>query len=251
MLKYLIRRTDISLFVNNVRLALATGRIHCIVRDSIEYLFDYSLGLVECIWDIENLTPDSIRILQWLILTYGGIRTWDMFARIVRRDIRVAMRVIENSQLEPPRPSDLVRMINYLQVYSSMLQRIIEYDCRGGPPSHDDQDEARGTRELLDSNIPTINQERLAFRLELTLRELRWMKDIIVVINFSTLVEGPEREHQSQPQAKMEGQSHTSAADPSRSIIYQNNAGPSTIHYGSGINNTILTQQSINPVIRP
>jgi hypothetical protein len=96
-------------------------------------------------------------------------------------------------------------------------------------------------QENLERNILTTNQERLAFRLQRILRELRRLKDNVVVMNYSQLPEGFERDDQNQTEARAEGQSNMLAAYPPRNTRHQNGNMPSMIHERSMLCNTSAT----------
>lgn len=225
LLKYLIRRTDITLLISNIRLALSTGRINPILRDTIEYLLDYTLGLVKCIWDVEDLPSGPTRVLQWLILSYGGTQTWNRFAQIVQRDVRMATRMVENIQVDPPYPIGLERLINDLQIYSNMLIGSIQYDRNGGPALNGEEYELRGTREHLQRNIPTTNQERVAFRVERALRELRTKRNNLEAIDYSIRAGGWDGELQPQAGAGVEAGNDGLAPGYAHHVGHQDDVG--------------------------
>jgi hypothetical protein len=225
LLKYLIRRTDITLLVSNIRFALAAHKICPTLRGTIEYLLDYTLGLVECIWDVEDLPQCPTRILQWLILSYGGAGAWNKFAQIVQRDIKTATSVIENRKVDAPYPGDLERMINDLSVYSNMLSVSMEYERHGGPVLNEEEDELRGVRWPVERHVPTTKQERLAFRLDRALRELNRMKDGLVNAGYSLRPEDCKLEHQVQPKANVQARNDQAAPGPFHGTGHHNETG--------------------------
>lgn len=223
LFKYLIRRTDIALLISNIRLGLRVGRINPIHRGSIEYLLDYTLGLVECRWDVEALPPDPTRILQWLILFYGGNRTWNKFAHIVQRDIRTATHMVECRQPHRLYLDDIERIISNLQIYSDILIGSILYDRTGGPLLNGEEYEATGTR--MHRNIPTTDQERLAFRVEGATRELIKMRDDLVDRDYFTRLEDWEDERQLQPEEGAMADNDGPAIDSARHVGHQGDVG--------------------------
>jgi hypothetical protein len=159
VLKYLIRRTDITLLVDNLRSGLTTGKISPALRDMVEYILDYTLGLVDCIREVEDLRPILTKTLQWLILSYGGARTWHMFAHIVQHGIKAATNAVEMRRVEVLNTADIEAMINDLELYSTMLLGSIDCDRYGGPPFDQEEEEFRSTRRRTGRIVPTTNQE--------------------------------------------------------------------------------------------
>ena len=237
LLKYLIRRTDITLLVNNLRSGLTTGRINPAICDMIEYILDYTLGLVECTREVEHLSPILTKTLQWLILSYGGARTWHRFAQIVQQGIKAATKTIETRRLELLNSTDLEAVINSLELYSTMLLGRIDCDRHGGPALDKEDEEFRSIRRHIGRTIPTTNSERLAFRLERALRELKKVRDSLV----NHCIHPGGRDDGPQIQPKAEVHDNGPLPDSSHNSANKNSSGTSMIPECSIMSNVSAT----------
>lgn len=204
MLKYLIRRTDITILVNNIHSGLNTGRINPSLRDSVKYLLNYALGLVACVWDIEDLSPGQTKILQWLILSFGGHSAWTNFAHVAEKSIKAATKMVETKRVGNICSAGVDKTLTELEACSTMLVESIASDAYGGPALNHEDEDYRERMKLLETNdTPVTDQERLSFRLGRALRELKKLKSILKHEGIYTQPDTRERQNGSNVEEDM------------------------------------------------
>jgi hypothetical protein len=212
LLKYLLRRTNIPLVISNLESGLATGKIDPRLSDNIRSLLDDTLGLVKCICDVEDLLDCNYRVMQWLLLSYGGPEIWNEFSQMAQRSNVAAIRILESRKVDRLCPYVIVQTISELEAYLGMLLWALNYNEYGCPPFGNEEEFFRDERRRLirGRKIPTTDQERLSFSLQRTLRELKRTQD-----HFANVAHPTEPKTCEHSQPNLEKLEDVPAPDPS------------------------------------
>jgi hypothetical protein len=226
LLKYILRRTNISLFISSLESGLAAGKIDPRLSDNIRSLLDDTLGLPKCICDVEDLPDCDYRVMHRLLLSYGGPEIWNEFSQMAQRSNEVAIRTLEGRKVDRLCPYVIVQTISELEAYLSMLLWALDYNEYGCPPFGNEEEFFRDERRRLirRRKIPTTNQERLSFLLQRTLRELKRTQD-----HFANVAHPTEPKICEHSQSNPEILEDTPAPDPAYESEEQDGTGISGI----------------------
>lgn len=139
---FLLSHYDIVLLQINLDHARETQEINPALFPILEDLFHNQI--VEPIAQ-HSAHPEDLKLLRWILLTYGGADLWNKLTLEILRDLEVMVREIRTGTILDHSRAKFKNRYDFLGYHSLMLGELVKWNEMGGPLAPEEDEAKRKT----------------------------------------------------------------------------------------------------------
>jgi hypothetical protein len=93
---------------------------------------------------LDEIPENHIKLLRWLLTSYGSIRGWNKLAQTVERKVRLATIMCEEWPRQVISPEELEKLQERPKYHTVMMREHVFFDSSGGPSLESEERESEG-----------------------------------------------------------------------------------------------------------